>query len=119
MVHLLRRAARTPATLTGETLRRAREKGVYRNPSHEGYQEGRYFSTDSLKTLFSGAGLHTIDILSIMGFAADHAVALFELQRRAPGLFSHFMDLLDETSRDPDVISFGKLAMWIGAPPMR
>ena len=114
LTRLLQRACDTPAAITAETLECAGDKFVYHNPSNHGFQEAGYLEPETLAALFEDAGLTTLDLMSVHGFAAGREEALFEIQGRDPDLYDTFRTLLERTSRNPDVISLGKLALWIG-----
>jgi ubiquinone/menaquinone biosynthesis C-methylase UbiE len=113
-IRLLKRAAEDPPAVSPEALQRAVDESIYQNPTDRGYQEGYYSEPDKMDELFADAGLTPVDMLSVMSIATDHEEELFEIRRRDPNLYEHFLALLEKTSRRPDVISFGKLALWIG-----
>ncbi len=114
LVRVLDRAAQNPDQVDRAVLERARHAHIFQNPSGEGFQEGYYAEPADIERLFSTVGLQTDDVLSARGIAAGREDKLLRIRDRDPQLYEAFRELIDETARDPAVIAFGQIAVWIG-----
>lgn len=113
-VRLMDRAVESPRALTAVELEEAWTDRRYRNPSDDGFQEGCYMRPDQLEELFGEQGFETVDLKSVFGLAAGREEKLEAIQARNPELYEAFSTIIEETARQPEVVSTGQLAVWVG-----
>jgi SAM-dependent methyltransferase len=113
-VRLIDRAAEWPEQLDSDTIDRALEEHVYQNPSDAGFQEGCYAETSDIDALFDTVGVERIDAVSVRGIAAGREDRLERIRDESPHLYEKVVELIEATSRRPEVIAMGQIALWVG-----
>lgn len=78
-----------------------------------------YISLAEINELFEPLGVRCLDAQSLNSIAARHESAFLELGDESPRIFEVCRDLLEQTSREPDIIATGGRASWVGQKIVR
>jgi|SRR5690554_2065817 len=73
-----------------------------------------YLSLDEVTELFASLGVEFQDAQSLNGIAARREAEFLALGDESPRIFEVCRDLLEQSSRDPEIIATGDRAAWVG-----
>lgn len=78
-----------------------------------------YMSLAEVSELFVPLGVKFLDAQSLNGIAARREAEFLKLGDESPRIFEVCRDLLEQSSRDPEIIATGDRAAWVGRKMLR
>lgn len=111
-IAILDRYFRHPEQVDNINLEKVFNSGKFNNNSTDGFQEGYYPTTDEIKTLFETMNFETLNIRSIRGFGYEKEGAIYNIKDET--FRRKVFDLIEKTSRVPELIETCGHAMYIG-----
>lgn len=121
-IRALKLAESHPDTIDEATLDRVFESHILRSDNAASalqFEPEFYISLDEITELFAPLGVQYQDAQSLNGIAARREAEFLELGDESPRLFEVCRDLLEQSSRDPEIIATGDRAAWVGRKVLR
>ncbi|AWV90507.1 class I SAM-dependent methyltransferase [Bradymonas sediminis] len=116
-IRALKLAETHPDQIDEATIDRVFESHILSSEDTAGalqFEAEVYLSLDEVTELFASLGVEFQDAQSLNGIAARREAEFLELGDESPRLFEVCRDLLEQSSRDPEIIATGDRAAWVG-----